>query len=251
MANLIILGSASAVPDKDHENTHFVLTGEKGSVLVDCVGNPTIRLERAGIDLDSINDIILTHCHPDHISGIPSLLMSLWLMGRKVSLNIYGLHHTLDCIEQMMGLYEWEEWPGFFPVAFHRLPTQEMTLVLENEDFRIFSSPVKHIVPTIGLRIEATQTGKAIAYSCDTEPCSQVVMLGKDAEILIHEATGQSYGHSSSTQAGDVARETGVKTLYLIHYPPHLHGSQDLLKGAGKNFLGVIKFAEDFMKIPF
>jgi ribonuclease Z len=251
MANLIILGSASAVPDKDHENTHFVLMGEKGSVLVDCVGNPTIRLERAGIDLDSLSDIILTHCHPDHISGIPSLLMSLWLMGRKVSLNIYGLHHTLDCIEQMMRLYEWGEWPDFFPVAFHRLPTQEMTLVLEGEDFRIFSSPVKHIVPTIGLRIESTQTGKVIAYSCDTEPCSQVVMLGKDADILIHEATGQSYGHSSSAQAGDVAREAGAKTLYLIHYPPHLHGSQDLLDGAGQNFLGEIKFAEDFMKIPF
>jgi ribonuclease Z len=251
MSDLIILGSASAVPDKDHENTHFVLTGERGSVLVDCVGSPIIRLERAGIDLDSLNDIILTHCHPDHISGIPSLLMSLWLMGRRVSLNIYGLHHTLDCIERMMGLYEWGDWPDFFPVAFHRLPTQEMTLVLDNEDFRIFSSPVKHIVPTIGLRIESIPTGKVIAYSCDTEPCPQVVRLGKDADILIHEATGQSYGHSSSFQAGEVASDAGAKILCLIHYPSHLHDSQDFFEGAGQNFLGEIKLAEDFMKLSF
>jgi len=82
MAKLIVLGSASAVPNKDHENTHFVLVGDNGSVLVDCVGNTLVRLEQAGIVLDDLKSIILTHCHPDHISGIPSLLMSLWLMGR-------------------------------------------------------------------------------------------------------------------------------------------------------------------------
>ena len=251
MAKLIVLGSASAVPSKDHENTHFVLKGEKSSVLVDCVGNPLIRLEDAGIDLNTINDIILTHCHPDHISGIPSLLMSLWLMGRKTSLNVYGLHHTLDCVEKMMGLYEWGEWPDFFPVAFHRLPNQEMTLVLENTEFRIYSSPVTHIVPTIGLRVEAVHTGKVMAYSCDTEPCPQVIRLGKGADILIHEVTGKSYGHSSAAQAGQVAQKARVKSLYFIHYSPDLFGSQDLIDEAGKNFSGEIRFAEDFLTLEF
>jgi len=250
MAELIILGTASAVPDKDHENTHLILTEGHSAVLVDCVGNDIPRLQQVGIDLDSINDIILTHCHPDHISGVPSLLMSLWLMGRKTLLNIYGLPHTMDCIEKMMALYEWESWPAFFPVVFNRLPAKEMTLVLEAQTFRIFSSPVRHIVPTIGLRIESLQTDKVVAYSCDTEPCPQVVTLARDVDVLIHEATGPSYGHSSSAQAGEVAQNAGAKTLYLIHYPPHLYGAQDILDQAGMNFSGEVKFAQDLMNLP-
>jgi ribonuclease Z len=247
MAKLIVLGSASAVPTAEHENTHFVLKGEGGSVLVDCTGSPLIRLERAGVAPDTLSDIILTHCHPDHISAVPSLLMSLWLMGRKESLGLHGLQHTLGCIQKMMELYEWEDWPNFFPVNFHPLPSQPKTLVLENADFHIYASPVNHIIPTIGLRIESVKTDKVISYSCDTEPCSQMVELAKNADILLHEATGASYGHSSAAQAGGVAREAGAKSLYLIHYPPHLYESQELIREAGVHFSGEVKFSKDFL----
>jgi len=251
MVKMIVLGTANAVPDNDHENTHFVLNGDNGSVLVDCVGSTLLRLEKVGIDLDSLNDIILTHCHPDHLSGIPSLLMSLWLKGRKTPLNIHGLHPTLDCVEKMMEIYEWREWPDFFPVVFHRLSALEMTSVFENGDFNIFSSPVCHIIPTIGLRIETLPGRKVVAYSCDTEPCSEVIRLGADADILFHEATGQSYGHSSAVQAGEIAGKAGVKVLYLIHYLPQLYGSQDLLNQARSKFSGEVRYAEDFLELDF
>lgn len=251
MVKLIVLGSSYAVSNKDHENTHFVLKGEQGSVLIDCVGSSLIRLEQVGVDTDSLNDVILTHCHPDHISGVPTFLMSLWLLGRKAPLNIYGLDNTLDCVEKIMDLYEWREWPNFFPVIFHQLPAMEMSSVLTNGDFRIFSSPVRHIIPNIGLRIESLTGGKVIAYSCDTELCPEVVRLGADADILLHEATGQSYGHSSAAQAGEAAKKAGVKSLYLIHYPPHQFGSQEILDQAGSDFPGDVRFAEDFQELDF
>jgi ribonuclease Z len=251
MAKLVVLGTSSAVPGKGHENTHLVLVGDDSSVLVDSVGNTLLRLEMAGVGQDSLNDIILTHCHPDHISGVPSLLMSLWLNGRKNPINIHGLHHTLDCVEKMMELYEWHEWPDFYPVTFHRLSALEMTPVLENSDFRIVASPVSHIIPTIGLRIESLSGGKVVAYSCDTEPCDQVVQLGTDADILLHEATGQSFGHSSSAQAGEIAEKAGAKSLYLIHYPPHLSGSKELLDQARDKFSGDVHYTRDFLEIEF
>lgn len=251
MANLIILGTSNAIPYEGHENTHFVLKGESGSVLVDCLGSDTLRLDRAGVPLANLKDIILTHCHPDHISGVPPLLMNLWLLGRRTPLNIYGLQHTLNCVEKMMELYQWEEWPDFFPVSFHTLPAQEMVPVLENDEFRIFSSPVRHILPTIGLRIESPQTGKVIAYSCDTEPCPEVIKLGMGADILLHEATGESYGHSSPAQAGEIAEKAGAKALYLIHYPPKLYRSEDVLNEAKVQFPGEVRFAEDFMVLDF
>jgi ribonuclease BN (tRNA processing enzyme) len=70
MAKIIVLGSSNAIAYTDHENTHMVIVGEEHVALVDCVGNPVLRLERAGVDFNAVTDLILTHFHPDHISGI-------------------------------------------------------------------------------------------------------------------------------------------------------------------------------------
>ena len=79
MARLIILGSAAAVSDAEHDNTHFLLEGDRGDVvLVDCGSNPLPKLERCGIEPGQLQAMILTHFHPDHVSGVPILLMQLW-----------------------------------------------------------------------------------------------------------------------------------------------------------------------------
>ncbi len=251
MPKLIILGSSNAIPDREHENTHMVVVGEKTTVLVDCVASPILRLEQAGVDFHSLTDLILTHFHPDHVAGVPQLLMDMWLMGRKNALNIYGLHHTVDRMEDLMGFYSWAEWPNFFPVAFYRLPAQEMTVVLENEEMKIFASPVKHMIPTIGLRFEFKKTQKSLAYSCDTEPCAEVVRLAQGADVLIHESSGAFRGHSSAAQAGDVARQAEVGALYLIHYPTGSYASGDLVAEAKTRFPGPVRLAEDFMTLSF
>jgi len=127
MPKLIILGSSNAVSSKDSENTHMILAGETRTVLVDCVNNPIHRLDQVGVDFKDLTDLILTHFHPDHVSGVPLLLMDMWLRGRKELINIYGPRYTLDRMEKLMSLYSWENWPNFFPVAFHRVPPNERT----------------------------------------------------------------------------------------------------------------------------
>ncbi len=251
MATLIILGSSNAIPDEKHENTHMALVGDKHTVLIDCVSNPILRLPQAGIEFNALTDLILTHFHPDHVSGVPLLLMNMWLLGRKNPLNIYGLHHTLDRIEDLMGFYGWENWPNFFPVVFHRLPQEEMTLVLENDEFRVIASPVRHMVPTIGLRLENLHSHGSIVYSCDTEPCPQVVRLASGADLLIHESTGAGFGHSSAAQAGEVAREAKVSCLYLIHYQTRGADTSGLVGQAESQYKGKVALAEDFMRLEF
>ena len=247
MPDLIVLGSAHAIPDEKHENTHLALIGQKHRVLVDCAGNPVVRLQQAGIELNTITDIFLTHFHPDHVSGVPSLLMSMWLLGRRAPLDIYGLHYTLDRIEKLMGFYEWEQWPDFFPVVFHRLPNERHTLAFNSAEFQIFTSPVNHLIPAIGLRIEVAETGGVVAYSCDTQPCDAVVEFARCADILIHEATGEHPGHSSASQAGRIAAQAKVGSLYLIHYDPQ---AKNLVVEAQKEFPGPVVLAEDFMRLP-
>jgi ribonuclease Z len=251
MPKLFFLGTSNAVPDDQHENTHMVLVGNQRIILIDCGNSPLLRFKKVGVDFNRLSDLILTHFHPDHVSGVPQLLMNMWLMGRSNSLNIYGLHHTLDRIETMMGLYNWSEWPGFFPVKYHRLPTQEMTPVLECEEFKILATPVQHFIPTIGLRIEFQKSRKVLAYSCDTEPCPQLITLVKDADVLIHEASGPMPGHSSAMQAGRVAAQSEAKALYLIHYPTGKFYGGDLVEKARTQFTGQVTLAEDFGSVEF
>jgi len=244
---VIILGSSNAVPTKGHENTHLAIVGDERSVLVDCVSNPVVRLEEAGFDFNNLTDVIVTHFHPDHASGIPLLLMDMWLMGRTKPINIYGLHFTMDRLEQLMGFYGWSEWPNFFPVAFYRLPDAEMAFVLDSDDFKIVSSPVHHMVPTIGIRVECKKSDKVLAYSCDTEPCEQTVRLADGADVLIHEAGGATFGHSSAEQAGEIATKSEAGKLYLIHYPTGRFAKGDIAAEASKTYQGDIVVAQDFM----
>jgi ribonuclease Z len=251
MAKLIILGSSNAIADKAHENTHMVLVGEKRTVLIDCVSNPLLRLQDVGVDFNSLTDLILTHFHPDHVSGVPLLLMDMWLMGRRRPLSIYGLHHTLDRMESLMTSYDWGAWPDFFPVSFCRLPMQELTSVIDVDEFSIVASPVHHMIPAIGLRVEFKRPGKSLAYSCDTEPCREVIHLAEGADVLIHEAAGAFFGHSSAAQAGDDARQAEVGALYLIHYPTGRFASGDPVAEAQERFEGPVHLATDFMVIEF
>ncbi len=251
MPKVIILGSSNAIPTKDHENTHMVVMGEERVVLVDCVSNPIVRLEQAGLDINDLTDIIITHFHPDHVSGLPLLLMDMWLMGRKKPVNIYGLHYTLDRVERLMASYSWAEWPDFFPVAFHRLPNSENSIILDCPDFKILCSPVRHLIPTIGLRFEFRRANKVLAYSCDTEPCAQVVGLAEGADVLIHEAAGEFVGHSSAAQAAEIASQSEVGALYLIHYPTGRFANGDLAAEARQKYQGPVSLADDFMVLEF
>jgi len=175
--------------------------------------------------------------------------MDMWLRGRKKLINIYGLHYTLDRMEKLMSMYSWGNWPDFFPVAFYRLPANERTPLLDCDEISIFASPVHHLIPTIGLRFEMKQSQKVVAYSCDTEPCEEVVNLANGADILIHEASGAVRGHSSAEQAGQIATKAEVESLYLIHYPTGDNTNHDLVVEAQGSFQGEVGLATDFMTV--
>lgn len=248
MARLIVLGSAYAVPDAAHENTHLALKSEHGVIMIDCAAHPTVRLQKARLEFDAITDLILTHFHPDHVYGTPLLLMDMWLLGRQNKLRVHGLHHCLSRMEDLMGFFHWDEWPNFYPIAFHRLPERENMLVIDNGDFRIISTPVRHLVPTIGLRIENKASGRVVAYSCDTEPCPEFVRLAHGADVMIHDAAGATIGHSNASQAGAIAAEAGANELYLIHYDVHHLDEARLIAEARDSFAGEVRLAKDFME---
>lgn len=251
MGKIVILGSANAVSDEHHDNTHMLLMMGDRNVLIDCGSNPLWRLSKVGIEIEQLTDLIVTHFHPDHISGAPLLMNGMWLLGRRRELHIHGLTYTLDRLKSLFDLYDWKKWPDFFPVIFHQLPNQEMAPVINTNRLRIYSSPVNHLIPTVGLRVEFVQEGKVMAYSCDTEPCAQVLRLSTDVDVLIHEAAGTSKGHSSPAQAAEIARQANAKALYLIHYPALVENKNIWVEEARQVFSRPVVLAEDFLTLEF
>jgi ribonuclease Z len=68
--------------------------------------------------------------------------------------------------------------------------------------------------------VQSKQSGKVVAYSCDTEPADAIRDLAREADILVHEATGEGPGHASAEQAAAIAADANVGRLLLVHLPP-------------------------------
>jgi ribonuclease Z len=221
MARAILLGVGTGVPDADRENTHLVWDGPGGPLLVDAGGSTYQRLLRAGLDPQALRGVILTHSHADHINGLPVLLFSLWLAGRREEpLPIWGLAPTLEIVRRLVDAIALEKIAA--PVEWRTMEAGEDIPLDPAAGWRLRTAPTEHSRPCIALRWEEAATGRALVYSCDTAPCTSVEDLARNAEILIHEATtpGPFASHTSPREAGEIARRAGAKRLVLVHFSP-------------------------------
>ncbi|MBI5034445.1 MAG: MBL fold metallo-hydrolase [Chloroflexi bacterium] len=255
MSQVILLGTGAALSDEHREHTFMVVTGAKGSILIDCGGAPIARLITAKVSLDSIDHLILTHHHPDHIYGLSVFLLDLWLAGRKKTLHIHGLAETLRAARAMMHAFEWERWLqfGFFPVEFHRISKKSRLPIFETSDFSVTTTMTKHLLPTVATRILSKSSGKVIVYSSDTEMYEPVAELAQGADILFHESTSlieSHLGHSSALQAGIQAQCADVRKLVLVHLPPHVDAKK-AHAAAKKNFKRQVVVGKDFQRFEF
>ncbi len=250
MELLTFLGTANAISDENHENSHLLVQSGATNILVDSPGNPISRLLAAGFDPIEITHIVLTHFHADHISGLPLLLMDLWLLKRKAPLKIFGLRTTIEQTKALLALFSWEKWENLYPVEFIEVSDKNETIFIDNSNIKVTSTPVKHLIPTIGIKCEFPKSQKKLVYSSDSEPCSSIQQLAKGVHVLIHEAAGYGVGHSSAQQCGELANLCEVEELYLIHYPTGID-PETMIFAAKEHFNGKVFIAEDFNKILF
>ena len=215
------LGTGSARTSPDRTTTMLAVEAEGAFFLVDCGGDAVHRLLRAGLAPADVAAVVLTHEHPDHLSGFPLLVEKLWLLGRQAPIPVYGLARTLDVARGLLGLFDTSGWAGMPAIEYVEIAGAPGAAVFERGPFRVTASPVVHPVPTVGLRVEAD--GAVLAYSCDTSPCGAVADLARDADLLVHEATGHLPGvHSSAEEAAASAAVAGARRLVLVHLPPEL-----------------------------
>ena len=197
----------------------LAVENDHGILLIDCGGDALQRLVACGGDPSKVAALIITHEHPDHVSGFPLLMEKIWLYGRSEPLDVYGIEPAIAQAGRTHDSFDTSAWPGYPEIRYRPVELKAGARVLERGGWRVTASPGEHAVPVVGLRIE-DDSGGVVAYSCDTAYSEEIVRLSEGADILVHEATGEGPGHSSAAQAARAAREAGVGRLLLVHLPP-------------------------------
>lgn len=104
--------------------------------------------------------------------------------------------------------------------------------------------------------VDPPKQGRRIVYSGDTRPTEALVGLAEGADVLIHEATfddalavrAAEDGHSTASQAAEVAAAARVGLLLLTHISSRYPNPGVLLEQATGIFPNT-KVAEDLMEV--
>jgi ribonuclease Z len=244
---IVVLGSGPALASASQDNTFFLVENETEGLLIDCGGSPFHKVLKVGAEPNRLKGVILTHAHPDHIYGLPSLVHELWLYGRRAPLRVFANRETLTVALALLDVFGLRSKP--VPLEFDVIPSEEEHLVMEDRGLIVQTSPVKHEVPTVGVKITAGVTGKAAVFSADTSPCPALVSLARGAALLFCECTVENPHpfHSTPRQVGEIAAEAGVGEVVLVHYHHNLVKEPYLtIAEIGKRYPGPVRFAKDF-----
>jgi ribonuclease Z len=219
---LIVLGAGTALPDRDRDNTFLVWESSGAGMLIDCGGRAYQQLLRADVDPKQLRGAVLTHNHPDHIYGLPAFLFHLWLAGYDRTFEVYANKVTLTMAQRLCDALELAQDGYMCATSWHELPEVLDYPVIQTEAYSIFTTPVQHSRPTLGVKIVDHQQQQTILYSSDTEPHATMQSFAQNVHTLIHEASVSdpvvNYGHTTPRQAGEIAAACRAKRVVLIHY---------------------------------
>lgn len=252
------LGTSGAVPSAERDTTSLVFVSRSGAVLVDCGGGPVHRLRRLGIDPLGLTHVILTHLHPDHVYGAPSLVQNLVLMGRRAPLTVVCRPEHVDPLQALLRLFAlWPARETAFPIHFAPIALDVGAPAFESGGLRVSTAPNAHgSMPNFAVRVEPDR-GSAVVYSSDTEPADGVVGLARGAGTLVHEATfperhrGRYGAHSTAADAGRVAARAGVARLILTHIDADYHAEVEALAAEARAmFGGPVEVARELTPYP-
>jgi len=244
MLELLFLGTGASVPSRDKATSCIAVRGGSGIILMDCGEGSQRQLMVSPLSFMKIKVILITHLHGDHVFGLPGLLQTMSLSGRKDPVDIYGPAGIKNCVESFMSVTEGET---VYPVEIHELSGGEEISACGTI---ITAYPTVHSMPSLGYTIrEEDRPGKldrqkalslgiqdgpdmarlkngetvngvtpdqvigpatkgaSISYTGDTSPCQAVIDNSKDVSVLIHEST---YMSTESALAEEHAHSTAL-----------------------------------------
>lgn len=231
-----ILGTGSASPTKHRHPSAQLLRLNGTYILLDCGEGTQKQLFTLGLRFLKINYILITHLHGDHFFGLPGLLTSMSLQGRKEKLTICGPEKLQFAINTLLSV---SDSVLQFEIEYIISPLDKKTILLEKKNFKIESVPLQHRIECTGYIISELGPERKINLSKCEEygiPFAyfEAIKSGQNftlengttishLELTVPAVPNKSYAYISDTQFfSELAKDIhGITVLY--HESTFLH----------------------------
>jgi ribonuclease BN (tRNA processing enzyme) len=251
--SVTILGSGTCVPSLERSSCSVLVKTDKNILLLDSGAGTMRRLLETGVEIFDVSFIFYSHFHPDHTSElVPFLFSNKYPDGsyRKRPLTLTAGKGFLKFYENLKRVYG--HWIELGPDLLNIIEFDNTHRdIRQFDDFKVESIPVEHNPESIAYRITGLD-GVSVVYSGDTDYSVNLVMLSKDADLLICESALPDElkvkGHLTPSQAGEIASKANVRKLVLTHFYPECD-QVDVEKECRKTYSGPLMLAEDLMTI--
>jgi ribonuclease BN (tRNA processing enzyme) len=224
MAEIRFLGTGGWVATPRRDNTSVLLRAGGKLTLIDCVGSVAAKFRRLKIDPRSVSAVILTHIHPDHTYGLPSLIHSLILEEGEIA--VLGSEETVAFARRLLDLVALREQNVRTRVRFQALRPGRVYRLHDALSLRCLRVP--HHPSSLSYRFSLPEEKKEILFSGDTPVYGPLFEEARAIDYLVHEASGparffRKYPmlyeiHTSALDLGRWSQEAGVKCLIPCHF---------------------------------
>jgi ribonuclease BN (tRNA processing enzyme) len=244
---LTVLGTSAAYPAPGGAASGYLVRHNGFNLVLD-FGTGALANVQEHVGITEIGAMVISHEHPDHCLDLYPLWLALFFHPDRVPAiplvapagvfdRVARLHRGEDAVRDMRQRFDVREVE----------PGEAVVL----GPFSIRTRPMRHLVPTIGVRVQAD--GSSLAYTGDTGPTEEVEELGRDADVLLAENSwldGQGTGpfHLTAREAGQHAGRAGARRLVLSHFWP-TNPREPSREQAADGFEGEVVLAEEGMTL--
>lgn len=256
---LLILGSSSASPTSNRNPSAQLLNIAERYFLIDCGEATQIQLRKYKAKLQAINHILISHLHGDHFFGLPGLLSTMSLLGRKQALTIYcppDLKLIIDTINTA------SQTVLNFEIVWQFTTNVGLNLLFEDAKVQVYSFPLKHRIYCTGFLFKEKPLPRNIdKYKLEKLNISVAEILKlkngldvinedgkliKNKEVTLNPLPERSYAYCSDTIFYKKIA-TFIKDVDLLYHESTF--LEDKLDRAKKTFHSTAKQAAEIAKL--
>jgi ribonuclease BN (tRNA processing enzyme) len=243
---VVLLGTGTPPADPDRSGAATAIVVNDTPYLVDFGAGVVRRAKSAVVDrgvaaLDPVKLRVafVTHLHSDHTVGYPDLILTPWVLGRRVPLEVYGPRGIAHMTEHVMEAYR-EDFAarqrdrklytvGAFPEG-HAVNAHEIKagVVYKDENVTVTAFATKHTLESYGYRFDTRD--RSIVISGDTNPTQATIDACRGCDVLIHEVLTHDWlsrrpdfhayaavHHTTTSQLVELANQAKPGLLVLYH----------------------------------
>jgi len=241
---IIILGSGTAIPNKDQSPAGILINHENQLLMLDIGPGSLARLEKAGYSYHQLDYLFLTHLHPDHTLDLATLLQvfaSAPDSQRTRPFYVIGCKGTKNFVIKLLELYP-DITPQKYPISIEEVEHDEVTVF----GLKIVSALSGHTHRSVAYSLQNSE--HKLVYSGDASADGELATLSENADALICECSFPSgwisNDHLNADSVGQIANSANVKSLIITHrYPPALN--VDIERQIRRYYKGSLILASD------